>query len=321
MNRRSRMVRAALAFGVLAVLALLLVRLADHIYAWRVEQRYAEWEASVERDADGVRTGFEPFKAGEGAVGILFVHGFAGSPSLYRYFVPYFAEHGFACRAIRLPGFGETVDRAAEVRRADWVRAVRSAALEMRAEHETVWIVAHSLGGTVALRALQADAALADGLVLLAPLLEVSDARSPILEPEEWFAVGEFLVAESDVLESIFPIDAHDPRVREKEERDLFIPLDLYSELFALLDDLDAGPADVDIPVMMVLSKRDKIVDSDAAEAWFTALTNEANRLLVVEPAGHVLPLDTGWDSLLTEIKDYVVNHARNRDTQTGRRY
>lgn len=303
-------------FGVIRAVALLLllavvlvvsaVRVMDHLYARRVETRYVQWEESVERDEHGVRREFAPLIAGEGDVGILFVHGFAGSPSLYRYFVPYFTERGFACRAIRLPGFGEVVDRAAEVRREDWVRAVRTAAEEMREAHDALWIVAHSLGATLTLRVLQEDPSLADGVILLAPLVEVSEERSPLLAPDEWFAFGEWLLLESRMLESAFPIDAHDPQVREKDERDLFIPLSLYAELFALLDDLDAHAVTLDIPVMMVLSTRDKIVDPHAAKHWFSAWGHERNRLLLVEPAGHVIPLDTGWEDVLREIEAFI---------------
>ena len=279
----------------------------DFLHARWVERRYRVWSEGVERDQEGIRMGFQPIEAGDGDTGILFVHGFAGSPNLFRFFLPHFAERGFVCRAIRLPGFGEEAESAALVSHTDWMAAVREEAAKLREGRDAVWIVGHSLGATLALCVAQENPALVDGLILLAPLIEISDERSPVLGPDDWFQIGQHLLVHTEMIESLFPVDAHDPGLREEEEvRDRFIPLQIYTELFATMERL-GDPGDVPyIPLMMALAERDQIVDTARAQAWFQEIDAPQKKLWVAEPAGHVLPLDTGWEELLNEIDSFI---------------
>ncbi len=298
------------------------VRVADYGYARRAHRRYRAWSEHVERDETGLRVEFRPIEAGDGETAILFVPGFADGPLLYRYFAPYFAERGFACKAMRLPGFGDPLERAAQVTRADWMEAVRAAAETLREGRSRLWIVAHSLGAAITVRVLQEETVPVDGVILLAPLIEVSDERSPVFDPDVWFAVGQQVVVYSDMLELLFPVDAHDPRVPAIHKRDLFIPMNLYAELFALLSELRDADTMPDIPVLMVLSARDKVVDSEAAREWFEGWNTERKRARVVEPAGHVLPLDTGWEQLVDEMEEWIrfaitstISHSLHRQS------
>jgi len=305
--------RSVVMLALVLLVGVLAVRAIDYLHSRVVAHRYENWQAEVARDADGVRMDFQPMTAGEGKRAMLFVHGFASPPSLFRYFVPHFAERGYVCRAMRLPGFGEPIEQAAQVTREDWIAAVRKEASTLREDREAVWIVAHSLGAAITLRALQEEPGLADGLVLLAPLFRVSDRRSPMLSPDEWFRVGQEVVVHSRMTESLFPIDAHDERLRKANERDLFTSLNIYVELFALLEELNGLGSHPEIPVLMVLSARDEIVDLHAAREWFGTLTGAAHRLIVVEPAGHLLPLDTGWEDLLVEVASYIFDYSDDR--------
>ena len=284
------------------------LRLLDFLYARVMEHRYERWEADMAYDADGVRTDFQPMFEGEGSVGILFVPGFASPPALYTHFVAHFAERDFACHAIRLPGFGEKVEQAKQVTRQDWVEAVRAHARELREGRDSVWIVAHSLGAAATLTALADEPELADGLVLLAPLLQVSDTRSPLISPKEWFEVGEQMLEYADMTELLFPLDAHDEELRRTEKRDFFTPFSIFEELFLLLEELGPSPPVPDIPLLVVLSERDEIVAGKRVSEWFADLELTEKRLLEVEPAGHLLPLDTGWEELVREVESFIAN-------------
>ena len=284
---------------------------ADYLHARWVAQRYAEWSETIVRGADGVREGFEPIKTGEGEQGLLFVHGFAGSPSLFRYFIEDLASAGYRCKAIRLPGFGEPVTQAATVTADDWLETVREAADLMRSDTESLWIVAHSLGATIALQAWQEDAGLADGLVLITPLLEVSTARSPLLTPRAWFRVGRRLLVYSTMFESIFPVDAHDDYVREAELRDRFIPFPIYAEIFAMLKRFERQPAYPEVPLLLMLAENDRIVDNATARQWFEAVPGDDKSLLTQPRAGHVIPLDTGWQEAVEEMKTFMQQYAQ----------
>ena len=51
----------------------------------------------------------------------------------------------------------------------------------------------------------------------------------------------------------------------------------------------------------MILARHDRIVDNRAAERFFNDCSAQPKRLLYVENAGHMLPIDQGWEKLVDE--------------------
>lgn len=299
--------------GILASI-FLIGQFGDVFYAKRVEKRYQEWDKTVTRDEDGVRTEYAEIRTGEGRKAMLLVHGFACPPMVYRHFITQFASQGVHCAAIRLPGIGERMDTASEVTRADWLEKVTREARGLRENHDEVWIVAHSLGAAVVLSALHADSSLADGLILLAPLMRVGRERSPLAAPESLFRIGRPLLAHTRWVESIYPIDAHDPLVRNDPSREIYVPLNIYAEMFALLDELNQREAwRPSVPVFMAQAKQDLVVDNQRARDWFDALDPEHRAYYESPLSGHVLPLDTGWEILLEQVTAFMEAADENR--------
>ena len=289
----------------LVVLVWVVLRASDRWYARRIERQQQAWSETIERDAEGIRAGFAPWSLGEGGTALLFIPGFAGAPSLYQRMAPALAERGYACRAMRLPGFGDPFDRAATVTAADWLEAVERELDGLRAEHDEVWLVGHSLGAALALQVVQSDPDRAAGVVLLAPLIEVSGRRSPVLPPARWYAIGRRLFKSTAMLESNFPLDLQDESAGPLVQRDRFIPINLYHAVFDTLDGLPR-PEDFALPVLMMVAPGDAIADPAAAQAWFERLPVAHRHLQVETDAGHVLPLDTGWDRRVQEIDDFI---------------
>jgi alpha-beta hydrolase superfamily lysophospholipase len=292
-----------------------LVRVLDWGYARGVEWRYEKWNASIERDAQGVRLDYMEIERGmtpERGKAVLFVHGFASPPALYDRFLPMFDEAGYACRAIRLPGFGETIVSAREVTHEDWLRKIDQEIRALRAQYPEVWIVAHSLGAASSVAAISAYDLDVDGLVMLAPLLEVSDKRSPLLPPRRWFDIGTRSMRHITMLETAFPIHSDDPALRNLPGRDLFLPLSIFEAVFEMTDLAQRAELPEGMPLFMATADTDRVVDSEAAAAWFDARAREGDQRVTRHPAGHLLPLDTGWDSLARDVLDFM--QARDTD-------
>jgi alpha-beta hydrolase superfamily lysophospholipase len=289
----------------LMLLVWLAVRVTDRWYARRIERQYQAWSTTIDRDADGIRAGFAPWSLGEGETALLFIPGFAGAPSLYQRMAPALAERGYTCRAMQLPGFGDPFQHAAAVTAADWLDAVERERDGLRAEHDEVWLVGHSLGAALALHVVHADPARTAGVVLLAPLIEVSGRRSPVLPPARWYAIGRRLFKRTPMLESNFPLDLQDASAGPLVQRDRFIPINLYHAVFDTLEGLPP-PEDFPLPVLVMIAPEDAIADPRAAQAWFERLSVSHRRLHVETDAGHVLPLDAGWERRVQEIDDFI---------------
>ncbi len=278
----------------------------DWGHAWWVERRYAAWESGIERDDDGVRANFAPWTLGSGDRALLFIHGFAGSPDLFKAWGTYFADRNYTCHAIRLPGFGVPVAAAANVTAEEWRATIHEAVQQLRSSHDEVWIVAHSLGATLALQVAVAEPGLVDGLCLMAPLLEISAQRSPLLAPGTWFKLGRRIMRRTTFVESMLPVDAHDPQLASVVVRDRFIPWAIYDSLFEVLADLPPAADLAHLPIWVALADSDEIIDNAAAQAWFTELPQVNKVLITTDTAGHVLPQDTGWEELREAMKQFM---------------
>ena len=101
---------------------------------------------------------------------VLFVHGINATP---RFFDEYVAvlPADFSVHNILLPGHGGTVKDFGRHSAKEWEAHVRTCLNELRACHERVYIVAHSLGTLLAIReAVRDDTRIAGMLLLCVPL-------------------------------------------------------------------------------------------------------------------------------------------------------
>ncbi len=259
---------------------------------------------------DARRASTTPFTLNpSGSPALLLIHGFADGPSVFDQIAPPLADAGLAVRALHLSGFGvppaQMAGTTLDAWRADLDREI--AALHAQNPSRPLWLVGHSLGGTLAIdAALRPDNAIA-GLVLLAPLIDVSRARSPLLPPRRWFRLLDSLLLFSDTVESHLPADLHDPAARAAYRTDQFLHRDLYRALFDAIDAIRPRAADWRGPLLMVVSPSDQIVDTAATRFFFSATNAAPAKLQDQHAAGHVLPLDAGHDQLARRIARFVL--------------
>ena len=271
----------------------------------RVRRRL--WEKTFTRDAQGLRPGVGGYTLGTGPVAILWVHGFADSPALFRRMAQRLADTGhFTCRALRLPGAGEPVRQAAQVTLADLAAAVRHELAELRCTHAQVWLAGHSMGASLALQAALDPASGVAGVVALTPLIRVSRRRAPVLPPAVWFHLANLAFGLSRTFESCFAarsVAADDPAFTTS--RDHFIPFNTYGHVFALIQTLAPRAADLHVPLFAALAVEDRVVDTLAAQQWLQAVT--APKLVRLLPGvTHELPMQPGWQELSDEIAIFI---------------
>jgi esterase/lipase len=288
-------------FGLLAVLPAIWPCL-DLGYALVTQQRYASWEVAIKRDADGVRDGCREFTAGNGQRALLFIHGFGDSPAVFQRMAPALAARGFTCRAMRLPHFATPLESYRQTTAAQWRQAVLAELRALRASHTHVGIVAHSLGAAITLDCLAEAGEQADAVVFLAPLVEVSAQHSPLLPPRTWQRVLDYALVFTDYVSLPVEPDLADRSAAASWKGDVFVPLGVFREMFDLVDrNRLRGPV-IRQPLYVALAEHDGVIDNQAAEHLFAACPSQRKQLRYVTGAGHVLPLDRGWESLVDDI-------------------
>jgi esterase/lipase len=280
--------------------------LGDLTYSSIVARRIKNWEASVVRDRDGVEQGCGAYTIGSGETAVLLIHGINDSPYCYHRMAPRLAEEGFTCRVMRLPGFAQPIDRYARATKQQWLAAVKREIRALRQDHRRVAIVAHSLGGAVTIACLLEDPKAVDAVVLLAPAVDVSNLRSPLLSTRTWHEIGSHLLWFTKVTSSPFPNDCRDVAQGEYPGRTAFMPIAIAEQTFQLIDNNRGRAAEFKTPLMMVLAKDDQVIDWQAAERFYQQASVQDKLLYFAKESGHAIPVDFGWQDLTREIAAFL---------------
>jgi esterase/lipase len=278
---------------------------------WVAVRRHV-WERRFVREPGGLLPDAAACRTGDGSVALLFIHGFADTPCLWRRITRRLAAKGaFTCRAMRLSGSAEPAASAGRQSLALWRAQVADELARLRETHDAVWIVGHSLGGALALDAALRLPGLVDGVAVLAPLIDVSRKRCPLLPPHVWFGLARVALGLSPTFESPFSADGvagDDPSFTYT--RDRFIPFCVYRALFQLVCANRDQAARLSRPVFAVLSGRDSVVDSAAARRWLAACPGDKEVRELAEN-GHVIPLASGWENLFDDLAAFVLKRAK----------
>lgn len=282
--------------------------IADWVYARIILHRLHRCERDVEFTEHGIRKGCEPFTVGTGDPALLMVHGFADSPSLYSKTAPFLAEKGYTCRAMLLPGFSRShYPLFHPVTAQQWIRALAEEIQALSTGHDQVWVIGHSLGAAIALRYLQEYQDGICGLVIMAPLINVSPRRSPLLlPPKAWHFIGRKTLRFTRMIENIYTVDSRDPDIRLRHPHDRFIPVHIYRELFRLINGLQRYPLQFNLPLLTLLAEEDRVVEETAARKLHLQWPAARKSLHVITDSGHMLPLDYGWETVAQHIDRFI---------------
>lgn len=272
------------------------------------------WESLIVRDKDGLLPQAEAYTRGQGPIALLFVHGFADTPIIWSPIVDHLIKQdtSFTCRAMRLPGAGEPLPASRRVMLDQWQQALDSEIASMMKDHAQVWLMAHSMGCALSIDAVPRNRGTVQGLILLAPLIQVSSAKTYRIPPEAAFRVVQKIFVLSPVFESMFdwkPAMPGNPAFTYIKDR--FIPFQVYRNLFALTRSNRARASEIAIPVFAALSKYDRVVDSQAAAEWLESLSGKKE--VRWTETGHVIPIDPGWQALTDDIITFIKANGINK--------
>jgi carboxylesterase len=136
--------------------------------------------------------GAEPAFHEGGPIGVLLLHGFAGSPQPLRPWGAHLAERGYTVDVPRLPGHGTTLGECNLTRWDDWYGEA-SRSLAMLSERcEQVFVGGLSMGGALALRLAQTNPERVAGLMLVNPAIASRDWKLRFLMPALHHVITKF---------------------------------------------------------------------------------------------------------------------------------
>ncbi len=243
-----------------------------------------------------------PFAFDGGSTGILFCHGFTGSPASMRPWADFMARHGYSVRLPLLPGHGTTPHAMARTTWSDWYGADLEAFEDLRRRCDRVFVCGLSMGGTLSLRLAEELGEAVAGLVLVNAAVHTEN-------PLARFA------AVLQYVRPMFPAIGNDIKKPGGNEHAYDkMPVRSLVQLQRLWAQTRADIARVTQPTLIVRSTVDHVVEASNASWLLEHIPALDKQYLTLENSYHVATLDNDAQLLFDRSLEFMQRVVRRTD-------
>lgn len=225
-----------------------------------------------------IRPGAEPFSLGDGAIGILMIHGFTGSPASMRPVGQWLAEQGLRVEGVRLPGHGTDVEDLRTRRWTEWVTEAARGLDALRERCRTVVVFAQSMGASVALHLAASQPGDVDGLALANPY--VFDARHLVIP------VGRLFLRQVKGVAN----DIAEPG--QEENADPVMPVAAIAQMAEMMRHVRRELSSIRQPVVIFASGADHVIPPANPRKVLERIGSDRKELVACPNSFHVVTLD-----------------------------
>lgn len=242
----------------------------------------------------------QPFHAGTGRVGVLFCHGFTGSPWSLLEWARTTADAGYRVALPRLPGHGTSWQEMNLTGWQDWYSTVEREFNELRDQCDQVFIAGLSMGGALALRLAEKYPDDVAGLILVNPA--VLGYPNTFFVPLLQHFLGSVGAIGSDIAAPGVTEYAYD----RTPLRAAASMMKLWAEVKACLDL-------VACPLLMFRSVTDHVVPTSSKEYILSHVSSDVIIDRVLPRSYHVATMDYEKDVIFAETLQFIEAHANVR--------
>jgi carboxylesterase len=243
------------------------------------------------------------FQLEGGAIGILLIHGFTGSPPKMRRIGDYLRERGLSVSAPLLPGHGTSVEQMNRCRWSDWTEHVDQALADLRSHCETVFVGGFSMGSVLTLyRAAHHDL---PGAILYSPAIKVTNP----------------LVHLAPLLKYVIPRVAKsgesnytDPEAERYGWSYEEYPTYAAHELLKLTRRVRRLLPQVSCPLLIVHSVGDRTIAPDSAQYTYARVGSPDKELVTLHNSGHNITVDSEWETVAEKTYAFIQAHLPPED-------
>jgi carboxylesterase len=239
--------------------------------------------------------GAEPFQADGGPVGVLFCHGFSGTPQSMRPWAESLAERGYTVSLPRLPGHGTHWRDGNATRWTDWYGEVERAYTELSGRCDAVFACGLSMGGTLALRLAQQVGAGLAGLVVVNPSVTTERFDAKYLVPvlgrllPAWKGIGSD-IKKPGMVETAYP----------------YVPLKAVLSLREMWGVVRADLPRVSQPLLVFRSRVDHVVEPVNSRIVLSSVSSVDTTERVLDNSYHVATLDYDAPEIFATSAEWI---------------
>jgi carboxylesterase len=235
-----------------------------------------------------------PEHTGGRRVGVLFVHGFTGSPASLKPWARALAEQGYAVEVPLLPGHGTRWQDLNRVSWTDWYAEAETVFDRLRTDCDAVVLAGLSMGGSVVLRLAEERGDQVSGIVLVNPF--VSSARKEL-------AVLPLL---KHVLPSLSGVVNDIKKPGQDEHGYPRLPLKGLAEVTQLWKVVVPDLGRVTQPLLCFRSSADHVIDASSATTVLHGVSSADVEERILENSYHVATLDNDADRIVAESAAFL---------------
>ena len=243
------------------------------------------------------RPSTESYAAGDGRIGVLFVHGFTGSPASLRTWAERTAAAGYRVSLPRLPGHGTRWEDLAVTSWQDWYACVDRAFAELKASCDQVFVASLSMGGALSLMLSENRPAEVAGLMLVNPAVTVASPLVPLS------GVLKHVVKSVKGIANDAVLDIDEGAYERTPIASVHAMYKLWGELRPYLDL-------VECPLVIFRSAVDHVVPPASVEIITRQVSSAEVTEHVLANSYHVATMDNDADFIIDTSLEFLAAHS-----------
>lgn len=239
----------------------------------------------------------QPFHAGNGRVGVLFCHGFTGSPWSLLEWARITADAGYRVALPRLPGHGTTWQELNLTSWRDWYATVERSFHELRDQCDQVFVAGLSMGCALALRLAEKYPDDVTGLVLVNPA--VLGAPKMLAVPLLQLVKSSAKAIGSDIADTTVSEHAYERT-----------PLKAANSMMKMWIDVRACMDLVSCPLLVFRSATDHVVPAASTAFVLSHVSSDEIIERLLEHSYHVATMDHDKEQVFRESLEFFAAHS-----------
>jgi len=252
----------------------------------------------VSRQPPDIEHGRE-FELPGGPDAVLLLHGLTGSTFEMSHVARRLHAAGYRCLAPVMAGHGGPASGLVGVAWPEWVAKARGDLARLQGARRT-FVVGCSMGALVACALAHDVPERVDGLVLLAPALELQ------LGGKLGGLLGRIPALREAVIPKRAGSDVADPEMRKKNPCMDGVPLAAVAELEGLSAEVDRQLPGIAAPALVVAGAHDHTVTMAGARRVARRIGGGTARLVVLENSWHLVGVDLDRDRCAEEVASFL---------------